>query len=451
MRTENAGRRRAASAVAVLLIVGLLPLLGPDAAVAAPTRVDIRDFGATANDASDDTAAIQAAIDAARWGGTVTIPSGVFRVSPQRSSAALSLRTGVTIEGAGPASVLKVVDGNGRRVHVLSTRSAESAPPRNVVLRNFAIDGNRLTSTQSPSHEHDHGIYVTPSSDGLPSHILIEGVTVTGVQGDGVLVHGGEQITLRNNHVHNNYRGGLNLEGASNSTASGNLASENKSGIHVEMNPGVVNRGLVIVDNTLINNNCGICLNGNQGTLEDVTVKNNLIVGPTNPSNIGDGTQLGATVKYGIGLSNLNGATVSGNVLREWTEEGGIKVRWGVRNAVIDHNTIVGTRGPAGNARGMIRVGGSTNSTPNSNIVVTNNLLHETRGGLYLTTNSGSRSSNITFEANTVDGLLAGQPIRIRDAGGTVRITRNTLTHASGWDGSYLINVNAEAGAGGLD
>ena len=449
MRTTSSGRGRATTTLVVVLLAGLLQTVG--AGVAAAASFDIRSFGATANDGTDDTVAIQAAINAARWGGTVTIPSGVFLVSPQSSSAALMLRSGVTMSGAGPSSVLKVVDGNGRTVRVISTHSGDPQPPRNVALRDFAVDGNRGTSTQSPSHEQDHGVYMTDSSGLPPSNILIENLTVTGMQGDGILVRSGEQISLRNNRVLNNFRAGLNLEGANHSVASGNLASENKSGIHVEMNPGAVNQGLVIANNTLVNNNCGICLNGDEGRLEDVTVSDNLIVGPTDPARIGDGTQLGTTIKYGIGLANLSGGRVAGNVLREWTEEGAIKVRWGVRDTVIEHNTVIGTRGPTGSARGMIRVGGSTNATPNSNIMVRNNLLHRTRGGLYVTTNAGGRSSDITFEANVVDDLLAGQPIRVRDAAGTVRIASNTITHALGWSGSYLINLNAEAGAGGLD
>jgi len=276
MRITAPTRRLASVAVAAILIAGVLQTVGLTGASAAPV-FDIRDFGAVANDGSDDSAAIQSAIDAAGGGGKVFIPGGVFVVSPQRTDAALVLRSGVTIEGVGPASVLRVADGNGQKVRVISSRSGDPQAPRNVVLRNFTIDGNRGTSGQAASHEQDHGLFISGTTGNLPSDVLIEGLSVTGMQGDGIFVHAGERITIRYNRVFNNYRAGLNLEGAGHSLAIGNVVSENKSGVHVEINPGVVNRGLVITGNTLTNNNCGVCLNGGDGVLEGISVTGNLL------------------------------------------------------------------------------------------------------------------------------------------------------------------------------
>ena len=51
-------------------------------------RLNVRDFGAEADQTTDDTAAFQAAIDAAHsaGGGTVFVPPGMYRVNGTLSS-----------------------------------------------------------------------------------------------------------------------------------------------------------------------------------------------------------------------------------------------------------------------------------------------------------------------------------------------------------------------------
>jgi hypothetical protein len=74
---------------------------------------DILDFGAVPDDDRDDTAAIQAALDAAHaaGGGKVVVPSGSFVWSPQ--AGPLRIYSGTTLEGSGDRSVLKVCNAAG--------------------------------------------------------------------------------------------------------------------------------------------------------------------------------------------------------------------------------------------------------------------------------------------------------------------------------------------------
>lgn len=73
-----------------------------------PGVMNVVDTGATANDATDDTAAIQAAIDRA---GRVYIPSGVYRIDP---IVGLRVRTGTQIAGDGRThSILQAMPGGG--------------------------------------------------------------------------------------------------------------------------------------------------------------------------------------------------------------------------------------------------------------------------------------------------------------------------------------------------
>ena len=63
-------------------LLGLLAVLrSPAAGGDVPGRLDVLSFGAKADGATDDTAAIQKALDAAgKSGGIVAIPPGKYRV-----------------------------------------------------------------------------------------------------------------------------------------------------------------------------------------------------------------------------------------------------------------------------------------------------------------------------------------------------------------------------------
>ncbi len=63
--------------------------------------VSVKDFGAVGNDAADDTAAIQAAINSvATSGGVVFFPPGIYRIS-----SLLTLSDGITLQGSGAAEL----------------------------------------------------------------------------------------------------------------------------------------------------------------------------------------------------------------------------------------------------------------------------------------------------------------------------------------------------------
>jgi hypothetical protein len=92
---------------------------------------NVRRFGAAGDGLADDTAAIQAAIDAC---GGAYLPAGVYRCGP------LALPSGAVLAGDGPASVLLARPELGG--HLLSPRNAAQTTVRGVAVRRLRLLGN---------------------------------------------------------------------------------------------------------------------------------------------------------------------------------------------------------------------------------------------------------------------------------------------------------------------
>jgi hypothetical protein len=125
----------------------------PPAAFAAPRAgwYDVRSFGARGDGVADDSAAFQAALDAARTagGGVVLVPAGTYVVSPPASKdrrtptlRSLTIGSNVWLRGDGPASVLKVKAGVGSYRALFSNHPTASSEVENVVISDLRVDQN---------------------------------------------------------------------------------------------------------------------------------------------------------------------------------------------------------------------------------------------------------------------------------------------------------------------
>jgi parallel beta-helix repeat protein len=74
--------------------------------------VNVLDFGATGNGTTNDTAAIQAAIDSRTSGGTVYFPRGTYSVTGIRIDGTSANLTNITLQGEGVASLLQIAASN---------------------------------------------------------------------------------------------------------------------------------------------------------------------------------------------------------------------------------------------------------------------------------------------------------------------------------------------------
>jgi hypothetical protein len=121
--------------------------------------VDVRDHGATGDGKTDDTAAIQAGLDAVGPdGGTVFLPAGRYVVS----ATLLVRRHNTAVVGAGPGQRAGTAHGAvGTRLEASGTLAdgpmlrvqldSDGAPVHGVTLRDFSLDG-RGTATGSGIH-----------------------------------------------------------------------------------------------------------------------------------------------------------------------------------------------------------------------------------------------------------------------------------------------------------
>jgi hypothetical protein len=127
--------------------------------------LEVRAFGARPDDEGDDTAAIQAAIDAASAvpGSTVRLEPGTYRVSEREPLDWNALRVDhgreLAIVGAGPGQTQILFDSE-RDAHVIAFTDCV-----NVTLQGLSIDGQRA------NHRLGHGIRVA-NADGLTLRML---------------------------------------------------------------------------------------------------------------------------------------------------------------------------------------------------------------------------------------------------------------------------------------
>lgn len=97
--------------------------------------VSVVNYGAVANDAGDDSAAFQNAIDAAGTGGTVIVPTGTFRIAQQ-----LNPRSDRTIIGG---TLFDAVNWNAKPLQFVATANSTLQATGNFHI--FKISGSNLT------------------------------------------------------------------------------------------------------------------------------------------------------------------------------------------------------------------------------------------------------------------------------------------------------------------
>ncbi len=345
--------------VKLLLMASMLTAVAPVRA----ERFDIRDFGATPDDATDDTVAIRKALQACRQadGGEVFVPAGVYLISRQgKESPILPLPSNTTLRGEGTASVLKF-DDRVNQSNFWRMLGAEPKGCRNVVVCNLRLDGSNTFLSYEPGKtpEHNHGIFLR-CTEGVVENVTIRDCLVENFSGDCIGIGKGcRNVTVLNVTLKNFVRQGVQIgggQGDGNHLVAGcqDLPGEVHSGgstIHVEHARGLKN---VLI----INNRCrrsilageadGLVIRGNviDGRLEGNYVKNAVVAGNT----VRGPNRKATVLQFGF----AGGLLIRDNlILGTGKESAGIYV-WGTsrydptpsREVVIRGNVIRGVQRP---------------------------------------------------------------------------------------------------------
>jgi parallel beta-helix repeat protein len=217
---------------------------------------NVKDYGATGDGTTDDTTAVQNAINAAQVsGGTVYFPQGTYVVQlPQITTG------GITLQGTGWDSVILLAPSsllsNGQTIGLWVNGAS------NVVIKDLCIDGNFANIAKNGTYQTasalwtpvinkygaqgpktyiyantgvDQSTYlayrvpirITNASSVLVENCLLQNSISAGVLVDATSVNGTDQVMIRNNRVRLTWDNGIYFhKGVNNSSAIGNHVSD---------------------------------------------------------------------------------------------------------------------------------------------------------------------------------------------------------------------------------
>ena len=283
---------------------------------------DVKFYGAVGDGVHDDTAAIQAAINAAyaAGGGTVYIGAGTYIVSGtgDKSDGAIRLLDNVTLQGAGIGqTVLKVSDSTTTSITGV-VRTPYNEITHDVGLYDLTIDGNRANTTGKVD-----GFYcgVAPGDTRQDYNITVDRVEVMNCSGYGFDPH--EQtynLRIADSISHGNGLDGFVADFLVNSTFENNLAYGNdRHGFNVTTSTD----GLQLIDN-VAHDNGGGGITIQRGS-EDIPAPHNITI---------EGGSYYNNAFQGIYLKIANDVTITGAEIYHNGQQG-IRVD-GAINVTVD-------------------------------------------------------------------------------------------------------------------
>jgi polygalacturonase len=321
-------RRAVASAASLALSLAAMPAFAtnwwtPTPSVSIGTAVvSVRNFGAMGNGSTDDTKAIQAAIDALpSSGGTIVVPNGTYMIN---ALDGVSLRSHTRLSLASGAA-LKAIGNSAQRSWMVKVWNVN-----NVEIVGGGVIGERY-SHHGSTGEWGYGINISSSDK-----VYVHDVTIQDCWGDGLLIGAigsgtgmveATNVTLNRVKSKNNRRQGMSITPSNrvyvvNSSFTGSNGTAPQSGIDVEPRAqGWASQ--VRLENTTLSGNAGNGLevhhNVDALSLYKVTAENNkgfgvYTGGPKNVS-ITD-SALSQNYLFGVDLSaDTSYVTMAGNTI----------------------------------------------------------------------------------------------------------------------------------------
>jgi parallel beta-helix repeat protein len=264
-------------------------------------------YGATGNGTTDDTAAIQATIDASTLGSTIYFPTGTYLIS-----TTIKLLKGRWYEGAGKLSaVLKMKNATNLNAIAasetwLSSSSVTSDLP--VQVYNLGFDGNKANQASGAGH----GLAL------ISYDTVVENVEIINPRGTGLLV-----TTKRLNGTE---------------ISSGTSNEQHIFRVTVR-NPGAV--GIYVEDPTPTSNNA------KYGWMRDCVVESSVLNGIEFDSSIGwniSGNRVSLAGQSGIALGNAGDTVVSSNIVEGFGTSTAAQTYGAL--SIGDYSTYISGSGP---------------------------------------------------------------------------------------------------------
>lgn len=390
--------------------------------------INVKDpaYGAIGNGTTDDTAALQAAINAA-YGKTLYIPSGTYLTSSQ-----LLINNNITIIGDGYTSVIKGT-ASGTYI-ILLAQHATFAAINGVKLSHFRIDGNN-------GGQLDSGIIqLNNCVDYIVDHVWIENATrssgSSGVNGIatslGAIGGTGSRGTIAFNTIRNTSKAAINTSSASVETVIIGNHIRDIAGNGVAPGIQVFGAGASRIIGNYITNTEGAGVyadvdgSGNQPL--DLIVSGNVInsCGATSAT-VGDGVRITASSTYtgrvivsensvsscgtstnggsGIYVINTENVLVSSNISRDSAYDG-VRIQ-GCTNGIITNNRLSGNNRAGVSYAGAIQIIGTCNDVS----ITGNNCSDDkaTKTQSYgIITDSAAVLNALTITANHLEGNVNG-------------------------------------------
>jgi parallel beta-helix repeat protein len=293
------------------------------APILSPIFINAKDTGAKGDGITDDTLAIQSAINqVVGTGGTVLIPSGIYMIDAITS---IKIKSDMTLRMSN-GTILKALPNDKSNYNIINITDAS-----NINIIDGTLMGERTIHTGT-SGEWGMGITLRGATN-----IVVQGVTAKNFWGDGFYISGASKnIKFCSVIAENNRRQGMSIISVDgmvvkNSVFKNTNGTAPQAGIDLEPNDEDTIKNVQIVSSQFIGNKGpGVLFAqvSNHSLIENVILDGNTII-----NNIA-----------GIGIVNTTGHSIINNKLID-NHDYGIRLYQGAKGNIIRGNKIFGKNG----------------------------------------------------------------------------------------------------------